>query len=191
LRSPRYVLGRKRFAPSKLVDNICMYAIRRWRIQGLILSATFSTTTSLQQQWLALTTQTFKLTDLKFLAASIECPKEVSLQRLLVDAATGCSLLQLDGQTAHYLDPREPKPVPTFLQRCDWAGPVMARGSTPENMIKNLIRRQEDDAGVPLVEKSWTLTYLCLSELPAFERRNRSYSSSTLLCAVAQAIRSP
>jgi len=89
------------------------------------------------------------------------------------------------------LDPRGPKPAPTFLQRCEWAGPVMARGSTPENMIKQLIRRQQDGDDLSIIESPWTLNYLCLSELPAFERRNRSYSSSTLLCAVSQAIQSP
>jgi len=161
---------------------------------------------SLHQQrsarlWLALTTESFKLADLQCLAASIEQP---TCQRLLLDGATGSSLLRVDADFPPFQE--EPKhDPPVFLQRCQWTGVVLASGATPRELIDQIHHHQQqhnniveddDPAECVWLQHPWTLNYLCLSSSAkkpthSASRRSYHYTATTLLCAVSQAIRAP
>lgn len=157
---------------------------------------------------LALTSESFKLADLQFLAASIEQP---TCQRLLLDAATGSSLLRVDDTDRPFPFQQQKQPPPVFLQRCQWTGVVVAWGATPEDLLEQ-IRHQQNNTGIVddddvvvdddprWLQHPWTLNYLCLSgdqktthtnRSANKNGRRRSYTATTLLCALSQAIRAP
>lgn len=174
--------------------------------------------------FLAKTKETFKLAELQFLEFDIQMSnactfgdssnnigQEAAFQHLLVDSATGSSLLgfeleeeggnsytqelwnyllNLDRNTSAYF-PAAAASALSSLARCDWISLVLAQGSSPQDLCFQLEQWNKGSSKKVNLDL-WTLDYLCMqSSSSSRQRRNRSrrpYTQKTLLCAISQAL---
>ena len=153
------------------------------------------------------TRETFKLADLQLLQAQVQTDSLCECRRLVLDAATGSSILQLDNMDPHFqsaLTANYPaaKPqteeeghsygIPSFLRSCDWVGRVVETGSTPQELVQNLRRSSSTRTLAP-----WTMTCLRMitSSFPVNNTTTNpvlpGYAQKTLLCAISQVIKAP
>jgi hypothetical protein len=140
------------------------------------------------QCWTVLlkTRETFKLADLYHLQVQIQF-SEYKCQRLLVDAATGASFIQIDG------DNQKGNNDATCLQSrfqhlpCDWWGMILAHASDAPSLLYKL----QNQPGETDTITGWTLD--CERWQPSTRTTNTSpmFSKRTLLCAVAQTMKHP
>jgi hypothetical protein len=120
---------------------------------------------------LAKTYETFKLADLLYLEFRIQRPNS---KRLVVDAATGSSVVQVE---------QGPNSLPTCFQRSEWLGEILAQGKDPSKLVK---AAAQIDPTRP--KPGWLLQY---TRLETKLRRKTEYTAKTFLSCIAQAIPSP
>lgn len=159
------------------------------------------------------TKETFKLADLQLLAIQQKhlLSSRYDCQRLVLDRATGSSLLQLipPCQTTSFDKDDDDDTTMSFTawwleELCDWVGKVLVDAATPSELITKLseISTTSEAIGSP-----WTLQYVRFCSFsstgPTASSRNASsmgvgaiprnqhYTQSTLVCAVAQTLDAP
>lgn len=148
---------------------------------------------------LAKTKETFKLADLQYLEATVQSVSKYDCKRILMDAATGSSLLLLDRLApdfeANILGEedctRHETCLPSSLRSCEWVGEVICQSSCPEEMLKELSTKQSTRN-----LKAWTLEYLRMIPTKSFKSsrisdKNITYTQKTLCCCIAQQIPVP
>lgn len=132
----------------------------------------------LSASFLVKTSETFKLSELQYLEARLQA-RSYSCERLVLDAATGSSLIRIDG-----FDGLEERRWPSSLRRSDWVGEILAESDDPHCLLTKI-------GGVQSIEAGWTLDYLRLHQSKADASKTADYTSRSLLICVAQAISSP
>jgi SAM-dependent methyltransferase len=142
--------------------------------------------------FLAKTKESFKLSELQHLEARIQAEQShrYSVVRLLVDQATGSSLLQIYLYKEHERENRNSLLQDAWLKRCDWAGEIVADGRDPSAMLETMRRTQWKDTTI-----DWTLDYTRMvgsgktnAEKQIDMPTKPAYTMKTLLCAVAHAM---
>lgn len=139
--------------------------------------------------FLAKTKETFKFADLQFLQARLDSQKwKNDCQRLLLDAATGSTLFEIDFKSKSSETWSEPnKNIPPSLARCEWLVEVLSHEETAIDLVQSL----KDQGGIGVVG-SWTMNY---TRMHSVRRRGHTvslnYNLRTLLCSVAQYIHAP
>lgn len=129
--------------------------------------------------------ETFKLADLQLLEAQTQCEQWGGCERLVLDAATGSSLLRFDVDDDVLMEwGRDHHKVPSFVQRSDWVGFLVASGRDPLELIANVKDSQDMEL------QKWTLEYLRMREHAQNVEPKMSYTSRTLLACIAQALTS-
>lgn len=124
------------------------------------------------------TTETFKLAELQYLEAKLQA-RTYGCERLFIDAATGSSLLHIDG-----CDELTHQKWPSSLMRADWVGEILAQSDEPQSLLKLIEASQSN------IQSGWVLDYLRLQRTT--DRSNISnYTSRSLMICVAQSIGSP
>ena len=124
------------------------------------------------------TSETFKLAELQYLEARLQA-RHYSCERLVLDVATGCSLLRIDG-----FDGLSQRKWPSSLRRADWVGEILAQSDDPHSLLMTI-------GGVHSIQPGWTLDYLRLHQTEADATKMTGYTSRSLMVCVAQAISSP
>ena len=139
--------------------------------------------------WVAKTKETFKLSDLQYLEAKLQERNGYECERLVVDASTGSSLFRLNGTCLH--ESMLENELPSSLRRCEWVASILAHGKTAEELLMNI--RDDGKFMEHSWEKNaaWTLEYLRLNHIGAPRVQPASYTSKSLSCSVAQAVRIP
>lgn len=138
-------------------------------------------------------TETFKLADLQFLELQILQSSNQRLagrcERLVVDAATGSSLIFIENDGGFVWDNEDDAKLPTYLKRCDWVGHIIGCGASAPDLIDDIRSRQPFETSVD----NWTLEYLRMQSQQQFNSKNLSvdYTSRCLLACVAQSIKAP
>ena len=124
---------------------------------------------------LAKTTESFKLSDLYFIAAKLEFrARNWSLPELLcVDPNTGSYLLQVDSRAS-----RGQNTLPC-LERIDWVAEKLAFGSTGKELIEDIQRKCSSYEN----HEDFILDYTFMGFL-----KGKDYTSKSLICRVAQCI---
>ncbi|CAB9504397.1 expressed unknown protein [Seminavis robusta] len=158
--------------------------------------------------YLAKTQETFKFADLQLLQAQLDATNcQYECERLVLDAATGSTLLQLNFDsrnpaTVYDLLPQQSSEknkvevddtLPPSLARCEWIAEVIAFGSNASNLVKSL---QEHNNGKGIAIENctgWAIDYIRMvdKEGSANDIPKLGYTLKPLLCAIAQNIRAP
>lgn len=128
--------------------------------------------------FLVKTSETFKLAELQYLEARLQA-RDYSCERLVLDVATGCSLLRIDG-----FDDLAQRKWPSSLRRADWVGEILAQSVDPHSLLTTIGRIQS-------IQPGWTLDYLRLHRTEADATKSTGYTSRSLMVCVAQAISAP
>lgn len=142
--------------------------------------------------WLAKTRETFKLSDLLYLEARLQA-REYQCERLVLDAATGSSLLRFCGEQFQQTLTSSDKKLPSSIERCDWIGSVLAYGDSAEELLTRIRDNGRFEEHDWEADASWTLDYVRMNDIGV--TRNKSadneYTSKSLLSCIAQAIQIP
>jgi SAM-dependent methyltransferase len=205
---------------------------RMWRVLAVSFFSTalhhFATAIVLESfdehLFLAKTRETFKFSDLQAMQAQLDVAARgdrYRCRRLVLDTATGSSLLQLNvgrsdpgmlfkrhapidmGSKASFMVSAQAAAtsandnldaLPPSLARCEWVAQVMAHGSNASDLIYSLAEH-DGGKGVKIDNcTGWVLDYVRMSSLRkdiARETPSLPYNLKTLLCTVAQTLRSP
>ncbi|KAI2496921.1 hypothetical protein MHU86_17562 [Fragilaria crotonensis] len=118
--------------------------------------------------FLVKTSETFKLAELQYLEARLQA-RDYSCERLVLDVATGCSLLRIDG-----FDGFAQRKWPSSLRRADWVGEILAQSVDPHSLLTTIGRIQS-------IQPGWTLDYLRLHQTEADATKSSGYTSRSLM----------
>ena len=168
-------------------------------LQGLLLivaTASFSVRTTQPSIFMAKTKETFKLADLLFLECQLQARPDYNVTRLVVDAATGSSLLQCDcsgGLQPFMKSWVETSSLPSCLRRCDWIALVESHAKSAPLLMERLQLNPVD------VRPGWMLDYVRFEQGQGSQNHLVSprpgiaspYNKITLLCAVSQTMPQP
>ena len=144
---------------------------------------------------LAKTTESFKLADLQTLEAQLQAQHDArfSCQRILLDQATGSSLLllQTHGKNRNidfWVAQNEAQLLPSSLQRCEWIGVVLVNQTVSALDFLNNVERVTTNLG----NGRWTLEYQRMRQRGQGRTKSSSaYTSKSLLLCTAQRIPTP
>lgn len=124
------------------------------------------------------TRETFKLAELQYLEAKLQA-RTYCCERLVIDAATGSSLLYIDS----FNDLTQQK-WPSSLMRADWVGEILAQSDEPQTLLKRIETIQSG------IQSGWVLDYLRLQQIATDSSNTSNYTSRSLMMCVAQSIAS-
>lgn len=138
--------------------------------------------------FLAKTTETFKLSELQYIEAQLQANERgYTVEKLLVDRATGSTLLRIENLHAEFMiEGQEPARLPSSLKKCDWILEVLTESSSAEQLVGDL---REDPKCLGRIADRWKLDYLRFDDHPS--KDDEQYTMKTLLCSVAQTIPFP
>ena len=138
--------------------------------------------------WLVKTKETFKLADLQLLGGKLQTQSFADCRRLVLDAATGSSLLQLNPHFNTTTSLLTEVKASLFLKQYHWLGRVLASGSSGENLVAQLRGDSFERDSAPQ-NCPWTLNYLRM--ILSGDKKKLAYTQKTLLCAIAQQLQEP
>jgi hypothetical protein len=167
------------------------------------LSYPSSSSSSSSMVYLAKTKETFKLSELQYLAAGIEAhqrPQRYNLTRLVVDPATGSSIFQLD--VAMTTMTTMEAAWPFSWRRCEWIAEVLGEGDSAAQLLEHIMERQQQQHyPVTPIAKGWSLEYLAITKrargteasvpLQDYRKKQRRlvpFTSKTLLYSIAHVL---
>lgn len=137
------------------------------------------------------------MAEVQYLEAKLQAAfsgNSYNLTRILVDKATGSTLLRLDASQNFFVD--NAYPLPSSLRRSDWIAQVWGEGRNPESLLEHL---RQDPSN--MVKDMWTLDYVRMeaaaSSATEYDEKSKNrppkrtnYTMKTLLCSIAHTLSS-
>ena len=156
---------------------------------------------SSQVSFLCKTTETFKLSELQYLAASIQAyaRSNYELERLLVDQATGSSIFRIsivsndedcDDKQTNASNCHIVQSFPSSLQRCDWIAKIIIEDDNLHSLIASL-QTLDNANDSNIIEPMWGLDYFtCRSSSTKTRIKipRKEHTMKSILCAISNAI---